>query len=161
MTEPLSGTDALNIALLLNRASLGLFFVLARFRFFYDPSKPAGERWCNKERHHSLTHKMDFCGLKHWPYGWAWVTAFVELFAGLGVIFGLLTPLSALGLFVLLLVATRCTAVAKVREQNPVDKLDCVSCYLWRVEGLYIVQAMIVLLAGPGTYSLDALIFTK
>jgi uncharacterized membrane protein YphA (DoxX/SURF4 family) len=161
MTEPLSGADALNIALLLNRVSLGLFFVLARFRFFFDPSKPPGQRWCNPERHKSLTHKMDYCGLKHWPYGWAWTTAIVEIAAGAGVILGLLTPLAGLGLFVLLLVATRCTAISKVKEQNPVDAIDCVSCYLWRVEGLYIIQAMIVLLAGPGTYSLDALIFTK
>jgi uncharacterized membrane protein YphA (DoxX/SURF4 family) len=154
----LSGWDYADLGLTLNRVLLGSFFVLARFRFFYDPSKPEGARFCNVERHESLKHKMAYCGLKNKPALWSWVAAIVEVFAGLGVVFGLLTGLSAFGLLVLLIIATRCTAGMKVREQNPVDKVDCVSCYLWRVEGLYIAQAIIIILAGPGAWSLDAVL---
>lgn len=144
-----------DFVLFTNRLLLGAFFVLARFRFFYDPSKDTGTRWFNVARRCSLTHKMAYCGLKNRPAMWAWVAAFVEVLAGTGVILGLLTIPSALGLLVLLLVATRCTAKTKVMEQNPVDKLDCVACYLWRVEGLYIGLALTVLIGGPGKYSLD------
>lgn len=36
--------------ILIIRLCLGLFFVLARFRYFYDPSRP-DNRWFNKARH--------------------------------------------------------------------------------------------------------------
>jgi uncharacterized membrane protein YphA (DoxX/SURF4 family) len=74
-------------------------------------------------------------------------------------VLGLFTIPAALVLLVILLVATRCTAYQKVMEQNPVDRIDCVACYLWRVEGLYIGLAIIILLAGPGAYSIDYLIW--
>lgn len=149
----------LDFAALALRWMLGGFFVLARFRFFYDPSKTQGLRFLNPERFASLTHKMCYCGLKQKPGAWAWVTALVEVSAGAALIVGLLTHLAAFGLLVLLLVATRCTWRSKVYEQNPVDRLDCVSCYLWRVEGLYIGLALVILLLGPGALSLDAWLF--
>jgi hypothetical protein len=46
-----------------------------------------------------------------------------------------------------------------VMEQNPVDQVDCVSCYMWRVEGCYIASTLGILLEGPGAYSLDALLW--
>jgi uncharacterized membrane protein YphA (DoxX/SURF4 family) len=141
---------------LLARLLLGVFFILARFRFFYDPAKPVGERWFNRQRHDSLRNKMIHCGLTRWPYAWACFVACVEVFAGLGVVFGLLSLLSAFGLLVITLVGTRCTAYQKVHEQNPVDKVDVCSAYLWRVEGLYIAFAVLVIFGGPGAYSLDA-----
>jgi uncharacterized membrane protein YphA (DoxX/SURF4 family) len=144
-----------DIASLLARGLLGGFFVLARFRFFYDPSK-SPNCWCNGTRRESLTHKMAYCGLKNRPQAWAWFTASAEVLGGLALIAGLFTYAAAIGILLLLLVATHCTARTKVAEQNPVDKLDCVACYLWRVEGLYIGLAVLILLLGPGAYSLDA-----
>lgn len=99
--------------------------------------------------------------MQTWSRGWAWVAALVEVLAGVAVVIGLLTLPAAFGLLVTLLVATICTAYDKVMEQNPVDKLDCVACYLWRVEGLYIGLAIIILLAGPGAYSIDYLIWRR
>lgn len=151
------GADLTDAALFVARLLLGLFFVLARFRFFYDPSRP--DCWLNGNRCESLTRKMQYCGLHRWPKVWAWTAAVVEVFAGAAVVVGLLTVPAAFGLLVTLLLATRCTARDKVMEQNPVDKLDCVACYLWRVEGLYIGLALIILLAGPGAYSIDYLIW--
>jgi uncharacterized membrane protein YphA (DoxX/SURF4 family) len=147
---------SVDVAALLARLLLGFFFLLARFRFFFDPAAAPGDRWFCAWRHESLIHKMAYCGLKKKPVIWAWITALVEVLAGMALIVGLLTPLAALGLLVLLLVATRCTARQKVMEQKPVDKVDCVACYLWRVEGLYIGLAILILLLGPGAYSLDA-----
>lgn len=150
----LTGFGAVDLADLLIRMTLGGFFILARFRYFFDPSKTNGI-WLNVDRHTSLRNKMCHCGLNKHPSAAAWFAAMVEVFAGLGVVFGLLTTLSAVGLLAITLVGTFCTAKAKVLEQHPVDKLDCVSCYLWRVEGLYIVFAVLIFLAGPGKLSLD------
>lgn len=152
----LSGFQAHDTVQLLLRIVLGLFFVLARFRFFYDPSKQP----CllNDVRHTSLTNKMQHCGWQKWPAFWAWFVACVEVFAGLGVLAGLLTTIAAFGLMVITLMGTLCTAKSKVMEQHPVDKLDYVSCYLWRVEGIYILIAAMILLGGPGAYSFDALV---
>lgn len=145
---------------LLARLLLGGFFVLARFRFFYDPSKPEGTRFLNTIRHTSLTNKMAHCGFtKPSPYAYAWFVASVEVLAGFGVFFGLFTMLSALGLFLITLIGTRCTAYDKVVRQNPVDKIDVCSDYLWLAEPLYIGLSIAILLGGPGSYSLDAVIF--
>jgi uncharacterized membrane protein YphA (DoxX/SURF4 family) len=102
---------------------------------------------------------MVHCGLTKWPYVCACFVAVVEVLAGLGVLFGLLTMLSAFGLLIITLVGTRCTAASKIHEQHPVDKVDVCSAYLWRVEGLYIGFALLILFGGPGAYSLDAWLF--
>lgn len=162
-----SGLDLAPFALFLNRLTLGLFYFLARFRFFYDPSKPgtiyrpemyyqysvqSSQRWFNSDRLASLTRKMQHCG---WNWrGWAWVVALIEVVGGLMLMAGIFSAFAAFGLLVLTLFATRCTWRTKVYEQNPVDCLDICSCYLWRVEGLYIVMAAIVVLAGPGALAL-------
>lgn len=157
------GLDLAPFALFLNRITLGLFYVLARFRFFYDPSKPTwsgtntrigNQRWLNKQRHESLTNKMAHCGFKKHPRVWAWSAALIEVGGGLWLILGVFPAFAAFGLLVLTLFATRCTAKAKVFEQNPVDCIDICSCYLWRVEGLYIIMALIVVLGGPGAFVL-------
>lgn len=142
-------------ALLLNRLVLGSFYVLARFRFFYDPSKRPGERCLCSLRHGSLTRKMSHCGFTRWPLGLAWTAALVEVLAGLALIFGLLSVPAAFGLLVVTLFATKCTAREKVARQNPVDKLDVCASYLWLAEPLYIMMAVVTLLAGPGRWSLD------
>lgn len=148
------GLDLAPFALFLNRVTLGLFYLLARFRFFYDPAKPAGARWLNADRHASLINKMAHCGMKKHPRVWAWVAASLEVGGGLWLILGFAAPFAAFGLLLLTLIATRCTWRAKVYEQNPVDCIDVCSCYLWRVEGLYIVMAAAVILGGPGAWSL-------
>jgi uncharacterized membrane protein YphA (DoxX/SURF4 family) len=137
------------------RAVLGTFYVLARFRFFYDPAR--SPRFCNPERHQSLTNKVKHCGWYSMPYFWAWFVAAAEVLGGLALIVGLLTVPAAAGLLIVTLFATYCTARDKVMEQHPVDALDCVGCYLWRVEGIYIAIALAIVLLGPGRWSLDYL----
>lgn len=167
----LLGLNLTDVAILVARLLLGVFFVLARFRFFYDPAGGASlprlampnhienRKWFNPRRAYSLTTKLVHCGCTVKPSLQAWIAATVEVLAGLGLIVGLLTVPSAIALLIVLLVATRCTAKDKVCEQNPCDKLDVVCAYLWRVEGLYIGLAAIILLAGPGAYSIDHLIW--
>jgi uncharacterized membrane protein YphA (DoxX/SURF4 family) len=146
-----------DLGTLLLRLVLGSFFVLARFRFFYDPSKPYGAQWLNRERVSHLSAKLRSCGYCNSCL--ACFVACVEVGGGFALIFGLLTMLATIGLLVVLILATLCTAQTKVGEQCPVDGLDCCSCYLWRVEGVYIVIGLALLLFGPGAYSLDAMLF--
>lgn len=165
-----AGIGGAGIALLLARVTLGLFYVLARFRFFYDPSKPlyavvgrdafgafeyGNTRWLNKERQDSLIRKMSLCGLTWRPRLWAWIAAVVEVGAGLLLIVGLYAPLMALALLVVTALATRCTWRQKVYEQNPCDALDVCACYLWRVEGLYLILALCIIIGGGGAFALS------
>lgn len=146
------------LALFLARFVLGFFFVSYRFRWFYDPTpKDGGGAICNVHRHLSLRKKLCQCGWGMSPALAAFV-AVAEIAAGLGVMFGLLTGISAFGLLIILLVATLCTAKEKTLRQNPVDGIDVVNCYLWNPEPVYIVLAVVVLSLGPGSFSLDALL---
>lgn len=159
-----------DILSLIARLLLGGFFLLARFRFFYDPARGGwlppsraqlrdDARWLNAKRHASLRAKMCHCGYTSRPYLTAWIVALAEVLGGIAVVFGFLTYAAAGGLLLLTLIATRCTWREKIFEQKPVDLVDCVCCYLWRVEGLYIGLATIVLLAGPGLFSIDHFLF--
>ena len=165
------GFGLADFALFLNRVTLGLFYVLARFRFFYDPSKPGArlsedfgpdypryrirsQRWLNTDRHWSLREKVRKCGFKRAPYFWAYVVAIVEVAGGALLVAGVFAPVMAGALFILTAVATSCTARQKVMEQQPCDLIDCAACYLWRVEGLYLVMAAAVIAGGPGAWSL-------
>jgi uncharacterized membrane protein YphA (DoxX/SURF4 family) len=158
LREILGGLGSVSVAALLARLTLGSFFVLARFRSFYDPSKPKGCRVFNGERYGSLRRKLCKCGFQRGLVFWTWVTAIVEVGGGLALITGLLTTIAASGLLILTLRATMCTAWVKISEQNPVDSIDCVACYLWRVEGVYIALAALIVLLGPGEFSVDALL---
>lgn len=79
---------------------------------------------------------------------WAWVVSLVEFFGGLGLFFGLLTSLSAIGLIVDMIVA-----VALVHGKN--------GFFLPRgFEYNFALIAMMIaiLLSGAGPYSFDRLI---
>lgn len=144
------------LALFLARFVLGFFFVSYRFRWFLDPTPQDGIEVCSPYRHLKLREKLCHCGWGMSPELAAFV-AVSETLAGLGVMFGLLTSLSALGLLTILIVATLCTAKEKTLRQNPIDKIDVVNCYLWNPEPIYIVLAIVVMLLGPGWFSLDQL----
>ena len=165
--------EAGDIALLIIRSTLGLFYVLARFRFFYDPagggSLPAeplpmgftgtsaynDRKWLNPRRFASLRRKMQHCGINYLPGAWAWFAAIVEVFGGLLLILGVWSRIMAVLLLGVSLAATRCTWRQKVFEQNPVDCIDVCACYLWRVEGLYIIMALVITISGGGAIALN------
>lgn len=148
-----TGPGYQDLGLLALRVLLGVFFVLARFRWLYDPSRPDSP-WLNAGRHEHLRWKLCYCGYGQHPLLVAFV-ACVEISAGCAIVLGLLTELALMGLMSILLFATWCTAKEKVCAQNPVDTIDYVSCYLWRVEGVYIGICAVLLLNGPGFFSLD------
>lgn len=144
------GLNLLDTALLFNRVVLGLFFVLARFRWFYDPH----HGWFSHIRLWSLRMKCEKCGFGNT----FWIPALVaisEVFAGFALIAGFLTVFAAMGMLIVLLVASFCVTPEKTLRQNPVDQVDVASCYLWTPEPLYITMAIITILCGAGVYSVD------
>jgi uncharacterized membrane protein YphA (DoxX/SURF4 family) len=149
----LTGPGYHDLGILVLRIILGTFFILARFRWLYDPSRPQ-QPWLNAGRHEHFIKRLCTCGYGGHPYLCAFV-AMTEILAGGAIIVGLLTELALMGLMSVLLFATWCTAWEKICAQNPVDKVDCISCYLWRVEGVYIAICAVLLLNGPGLFSLD------
>ena len=78
----------------------------------------------------------------------------VELLGGAAVAIGLLSPLAALGLFAVSAVAAWTTMVDKL-PKHPIDATDSFASVLYQPEVLYMTMAIVVVLAGPGSYSLD------
>lgn len=153
LTQGLVGHD---VALLIVRVLLGAFFVLARFRWFYDPSRP--EHFLNHARHTHLSEKLATCGFGNHPTVAALV-ATIEVGAGLFLIVGLLTSLAAFGLIAILLGACACSTREKTMRQQPVDGVQVAEDVLWTVEPLYLLLAVALFLAGGGAISLDAFLF--
>jgi uncharacterized membrane protein YphA (DoxX/SURF4 family) len=151
-----SGLVGADVALFLNRVLLGAFFVLARFRWIFDPSRP--EHWLNQARHVHLSEKLHTCGFGDHPRLAAFV-ALAEISAGLALVLGFLTSLAGAGLILLLLAAMSCTTKEKTMRQQPVDDVQVVEDVLWTVEPIYLTLALVAFLCGGGAYSLDAVLF--
>jgi uncharacterized membrane protein YphA (DoxX/SURF4 family) len=91
-------------------------------------------------------------GINQW-----WVPT-VEFIAGGGVLIGFLAPLAALGLLVIILVAIATSGRERIKLYKPIDEADRIDDWLYLPETLYAFMLLVVISAGAGPYSLDALI---
>ena len=87
-----------------------------------------------------------------------WWVPLVEFTAGGAVLIGLLAPLAALGLLVIILVAIATSGRQRIKLYKPIDEADRIDDWLYLPETLYAFMLIIVVSAGAGPYSLDALI---
>jgi uncharacterized membrane protein YphA (DoxX/SURF4 family) len=85
-----------------------------------------------------------------------WLLPSVEFGGGSALIIGLLTVLAAFGLFVVCAGAIALDAVKRIRAWQPVDRADWLGDLLYLPESLYCIGLTVVMLAGPGPWSLDA-----
>jgi putative oxidoreductase len=136
------GLGAIDIALLLNRLVLGVFFALSGFHKLFFPKRHAEFRKTLGDAGVPLLAIME------------WFVAGVEFLGGLAVAIGLLSPLAALGLFAVSAVAASTTLGDKL-PKHPIDAADTIASVLYVPEVLYMAMAAVVMLAGPGAYSLD------
>ena len=145
--------------LLSARIILGGFFVLDRFRWFWDPEHTGSRRHLlNEARREHLRAKIEQVTGLHSVW-WSVVVAVIEFFGGLGILFGFLTPIAAVGILAILLIASHGNFHEKVIvKQQPQDKIDVLSCYFWTIEPLYIWMAAMIAILGAGSISLDHLI---
>src|ERR1700739_3629295 len=109
LVDGIGGGEA---ALLVCRVAVGTFFAISGAHKLLSPA-----------RHQALVatlkaSRIPCLGLM------SWFVPGVELSAGLGVAFGFLAPLAALGLICLLTVAVVTDGLGRIPSWNPTDKSD-------------------------------------
>ena len=135
-----------DIALTLNRVAVGTFFMLSGYHKLF-----------NAPRHRTFAEELKALGVPAVGINQWWVPT-VEFTAGGGVLIGFLAPLAALGLLVIILVAIATSGQQRIKLYKPIDEGDRIDDWLYLPETLYAVMLIIVVSAGAGPYSLDAVI---
>jgi uncharacterized membrane protein YphA (DoxX/SURF4 family) len=87
-----------------------------------------------------------------------WWVPLVEFSAGGAVVVGLVAPLAALALLFIILVASVTTGRERIKAYKPIDRADRIDDWLYLPETLYAFMLIMVISAGAGPYSLDAVI---
>ena len=140
----IQGAQAPNAALTLNRVALGVFFAISGYHKLFNAS-----------RHAALTRTLQDDGVHAVPI-MQWLLPIAEFSGGFALIVGLLSVLAAFGLFVICLGAVALDAVKRIRAWGPLDRADWLGDILYIPEALYCIGLTVVMLAGPGPWSLDA-----
>jgi len=141
-----NGLGWTDIALALNRVAVGAFFMLSGYHKLF-----------NAPRHRALVDELKALGIPAVGFNQWWVPT-VEFTAGGGVLIGFLAPLAALGLLVIILVAMATSGRQRIKVYKPIDEADRIDDWLYLPETLYAFMLIVVISAGAGTYSLDAVI---
>jgi uncharacterized membrane protein YphA (DoxX/SURF4 family) len=140
----LQGAQLPNAALTLNRVALGAFFAISDYHKLFNAS-----------RHLTLTRTLQDDGVHAVPI-MRWLLPGAEFSGGWALILGLLSVLAAFGLFVICVGALALDAVKRIRAWQPIDRADWPGYLLYVPEALYCIGLTVVMLAGPGPWSLDA-----
>jgi uncharacterized membrane protein YphA (DoxX/SURF4 family) len=140
------GAHAPNAALTLNRVALGTFFAISGYHKLFIAS-----------RHAALTRTLQDDRVHAVPI-MRWLLPGGEFVGGSALILGFLSVLAAFGLFVICIGAFALDAVKRIRAWQPLDRADWLGDLLYIPEALYSIGLTVVMLAGPGPWSLDALI---
>jgi uncharacterized membrane protein YphA (DoxX/SURF4 family) len=135
-----------DLAITLNRIAVGAFFMLSGYHKLF-----------NAERHRSVVDELKALGIHAVGFNQWWVPL-VEFAAGGAVLIGLLAPLAALGLLILILVAVVTSGPQRIKVYKPIDEADRIDDWLYLPEVLYAFMLIMVVSAGAGPYSLDAVI---
>lgn len=140
------GVGWTDVALTLNRIAVGAFFMLSGYHKLF-----------NAERHRAFVDELKSLGVHAVGFNQWWVPL-VEFSAGAAVVIGLLAPLAALGLLVVILVAIATSGRQRLKLYKPIDEADRIDDWLYLPETLYAFMLIVIVSAGAGPYSLDAVI---
>ena len=140
------GVGWTDLALTLNRIAVGAFFMLSGYHKLF-----------NAERHRTFIDELKGLGVPAVGVNQWWVPS-VEFTAGGGVLIGLLAPLAALGLLVIILVSIVTSGRQRIKLYKPIDEVDRIDDWLYLPETLYAFMLIIVISAGAGPYNIDTLI---
>ena len=141
-----AGIGWTGVAVTLNRVAIGAFFMLSGFHKLF-----------NADRHRTIVEELKALGVPALGFNQWWVPS-VEFAGGGAVFIGLLAPLAALGLLVIIIVAMATSGRQRIRLNKPIDESDRIDDWLYLPETLYAFMLILVIAAGAGPYSLDALI---
>src|ERR1700731_3773337 len=109
---PFVGVGWTDLALTLNRIAVGAFFMLSGYHKLF-----------NADRHRSFIDELKGIGVPAERFNQWWVPL-VEFTAGGGVLIGLLAPLAALGLLVIILVSIVASGRQRYNLYKPIDLAD-------------------------------------
>ncbi len=140
------GVGWIDLAMILNRIAVGAFFMLSGYHKLF-----------NAPRHRAFVDELKALGVPAVGFNQWWVPL-VEFAAGGAVLIGFLAPLAALGLLVTIVVAIATSGPQRIKLYKPIDEADRIDDWLYLPETLYAVMLIIVVSAGAGPYSLDAVI---
>lgn len=140
------GVGWTDLAITLSRIAVGAFFMLSGYRKLF-----------NAERHRSIVDELKALGVPAVRFNQWWVPS-VEFAGGGAVVIGLLAPLAALGLLVIIVVAIATSGRQRINLYKPIDKVDRIDDWLYLPETLYAFMLILVVSGGAGPYSLDAVI---
>ena len=135
-----------DIALTLDRVAVGMFFMFSGYHKLF-----------NAQRHRALVDELTALHVAAVRINQWWVPT-IEFTAGGAVFIGLLAPLAALGLLVIILVASATSGRQRIKVYKPIDEADRIDDWLYLPETLYAFMLIMVISAGAGPYSLDAVI---
>src|SRR5277367_5322317 len=136
MTDLLfAGVGWSDLALTLNRIAVGAFFMLSGYHKLF-----------NAERHRTFTDELKGLGVPAIGFNQWWVPL-VEFSAGGGVIIGLLAPVAALGLLVIIIVAIATTGRQRIKVYKPIDEVDRIDDWLSLPETLYAFMLIVIIAA--------------
>jgi putative oxidoreductase len=138
------GAQSPNAALTLNRVALGVFFAISGYHKLFNAS-----------RHATLTATLQQDGVRDVPI-MRWLLPSAEFSGGFALIMGFLSVLAAFGLFLVCAGAVSLDAVKRIRAWQPLDRADWLGDLLYTPEALYCIGLTVVMLSGPGPWSLDA-----
>jgi putative oxidoreductase len=114
-----SGIGWTDIALALNRIAVGMFFMLSGYHKLFNP-----------QRHRAFADELKGLGVHAIGLNQWWVPT-VEFTAGAAVVIGLLAPLAALGLLVVILVAIVTSGPQRIGVYKPIDEADRIDDWLY------------------------------
>jgi putative oxidoreductase len=135
-----------DLAITLNRIAVGAFFMLSGYHKLF-----------NADRHRTFADELKALGVPAVGFNQWWVPL-VEFTAGSALVVGLLAPLAGLGLLVVILIASATSGRQRLKLFKPIDEADRIDDWLYLPETLYAFMLIMVISAGAGPYSLDALI---
>jgi len=140
------GVGWTDIALTLDRVAVGMFFMFSGYHKLF-----------NAQRHRAFVEELTSLHVAAlWINQW-WVPS-VEFAGGSAVVIGLLTPLAALGLLAIVLVASFTSGRLRIAGYQPIDRADRIDDWLYLPEVLYAFMLILFVSAGAGPFSLDAVI---
>jgi uncharacterized membrane protein YphA (DoxX/SURF4 family) len=140
------GVGWTDIALTLDRVAVGMFFMFSGYHKLF-----------NAQRHRAFVEELTSLHVAAlWINQW-WVPS-VEFAGGSAIVIGLLTPLAALGLLAIVLVASFTSGRLRIAGYQPIDRADRIDDWLYLPEVLYAFMLILFVSAGAGPYSLDAVI---
>lgn len=139
------GPAAVTVAYTVLRMGVGVFFATSGANKLFNPGRHCTLKRTLEEDHIPCVNIM------------CWFVPTVEFLGGLALIVGFLTPLAALGLLILMLVAMACEARKRVAAYKPINAADTVCDYLYLPEVVYALVLVLIMTVGGGPVALDTL----